>query len=222
MFTAVDVTTYASDVPDAARISSRLDKFPLDHLASIGNLGHLEHPLLALFCSSRCPGKLILDAYDVARALRQAGVAVVGGFHTPVEKDCLDLLLRGKQPVVICPARNIERMRIPRAWKTPLESGRLLVLSPFKKQHRRMTAELAAQRNRFVAALADEILVVHAAAGSKTAENCCEWMGWDRRVFVFDHKDNQLMMERGARGFDLAEFLSRRNTSSGSAPSATR
>ena len=54
--------------------------------ASRGNRSLLDQPLTALFCSSRCPGDLILQAYDAAQALRDAGVAVIGGFHTPIEK----------------------------------------------------------------------------------------------------------------------------------------
>jgi len=59
-------------------------------------------------------------------------------------------------------------MRIPVAWREPLEQERLLLLSPFEKKHRRMTADLADQRNTFVAAIADEVCFIHAAPGSKT------------------------------------------------------
>ena len=61
--------------------------------------------------------------------MRDAGVPVIGGFQTPMEHECLRLLLRGTQPVVVCPARGIDNMRIPRDWGTALEDGRLLVLS---------------------------------------------------------------------------------------------
>jgi hypothetical protein len=44
--------------------------------------------------------------------LRGAGIPIIGGFHSPMEKECLDLLLRGQQPIVICPARSIQGMRI--------------------------------------------------------------------------------------------------------------
>ncbi len=96
-----------------------------------GSLRLLEEPLTALFCSSRCPGDLILKTYDLARAMRDAGVPVIGGFQTPMEKECLRLLLRGSQPVVVCPARGIENMRVPRDWRGPLKEDRMLVLSPF-------------------------------------------------------------------------------------------
>ncbi len=116
-------------------------------MKSKGNLSLLEEPLTALFCSQRCPGDLILKTYDLARAMREARVPVVGGFQTPMEKECLRLLLRGSQPVVVCPARGIDNMRIPRDWHTPLAEDRLLVLSPFPATARRPTAELSVQRN---------------------------------------------------------------------------
>ena len=87
---------------------------------AIGNLDILTTNLLSVFCSIRCPGSIILKTYDCMRLLRDFGVAVVSGFHSPIEKDCLDILLKGTQPIVICPARGISRMRIPSAGKTRL------------------------------------------------------------------------------------------------------
>ena len=93
---------------------------------------------------------------------------MIGGFQTPMERECLRLLLRGEQPVVVCPARGIDNMRVPRDWRTALDDGRLLVLSPFPSTYRRPTAELAARRNNLVASLATRVFIAHAAPGSKT------------------------------------------------------
>jgi len=146
-----------------------------DPVHMLGNQDILQQKKLALFCSRKCPGNLILKAYDLARSLRDAGTTVISGFHTPVEKECLRILMRGTQPIIICPARSIEAMRIPSAWRQPLEHNRLLVLSPFEEACRRMTAALAAWRNEFVASMADEVLFIHAARGSRTgalADRC--------------------------------------------------
>src|SRR5690348_12573481 len=97
-----------------------------------GDLAILQRPALALFCSIACPGDVILQTYDLARDLRDAGVTVAGGFHAPMERECLHLLLRGTQPIVVCPARE---------WRAPLAEGRLLLLSPFGEGSRRATAE---------------------------------------------------------------------------------
>lgn len=89
------------------------------------------------------------------------------GFHSPVEKECLRILLRGTQPVIICPARSLTNLRVPGNWKRPLESKRLLLVSPFSGKHRRVTADLAKRRNEFVAAIADRVCFIHVSAGGE-------------------------------------------------------
>ena len=157
------------------------DRAP-ERIYATGNVGILRRSLLALFCSSRCPGAIILKTYDAVCALRDAGVTVISGFHSPIEKECLRLLLRGPQPIVVCPARSIARMRVPTEWRGPLTAGRLLILSPFEAKHRRVTAETAQCRNRFAAALAARVLIPYAAPGSKTEAFAREVEGWGKRM----------------------------------------
>lgn len=105
--------------------------------------------------------------YDIKYCLgRDAGCCVISGFHSPVEKECLRILLRGEPPLIICPARGLPR-RIPPEWETPLTAGRLLILSAFPTTETRMTADLASRRNAMVAALAGDVYVAHAAPGGR-------------------------------------------------------
>ena len=139
-----------------------------------------------------------------------AGVPVIGGFHSPMEKECLELLLRGTRAVVICPARGIERLRPPAAWRTPLAEARLLVLSPFPAHHQRPTTALAEQRNRFVATLAGEISVAHAGAGSRTERLCAEIMAHGKRMYTLNLPENAHLVQGGVMGrsvHDLVELL---------------
>src|SRR5437762_2670093 len=73
-------------------------------LTARGNLDILRQkapaPLVALFCSVQCSGAVILQSYELARALRDAGVTIISGFHSPLEKECLNVLLDGTQPVI--------------------------------------------------------------------------------------------------------------------------
>jgi predicted Rossmann fold nucleotide-binding protein DprA/Smf involved in DNA uptake len=137
--------------------------------------------------------------YDLARALRDAGVPIIGGFHSPMEQECLALLLRGQQPIVICPARCIEWMRLPTSWRQPLADDRLLVLSPFGARHRRPTLDLTERRNRFVAALAKDIFVAHAAPESKTEALCLELLQQGRQIFTLVHAASERLRAAGAR-----------------------
>ena len=170
-------------------------------VAVMGNLDILQRHILAVFCSVRCPGDLILAAYDLALALRDAGVTVAGGFHSPVEQEFLRILLRGKQSLVICPARPLESLHLPPEWQTALNQGRLLVLSPFTlaTTQRRPTADLAAERNSFTAALADGLLVTHAAPGGKTERLCRDVRAWSKPLLTLDSPDNAHLLALGAR-----------------------
>jgi len=141
---------------------------------ALGNREILNNKKVGFFCSSKCPGDLIIKTYDLAKKWRDDGVTVIGGFHSPMEQECLTILLRGRQPVIICPARGIENMRLKAEDKTSLAEGRLLFLSPFPRKEKRMTADLALARNRFVSALADEIFVAHAAEDGKIEAFCYE------------------------------------------------
>lgn len=164
IYTAEKTETNSAKCPDAIKNTDIPAQYP--HVWAIGNLGILKRDLLGFFCSVKCPGNIILKTYDLARSFRDAGMPVISGFHSPIQKDVFDLLLNGSQPLVVCPARSIENMRIPSAWKEAIDSGRLLVLSPFKKKHKRVTALLSDQRNRLVALLARDIFLPYAAPGS--------------------------------------------------------
>lgn len=150
-----------------ATLLSRLGSAAPETLTALGNLSLLALPKTALFCSARCPGSAILAAYDQAAVWRDAGRCIISGFHSPVEQECLRILLRGKQPIIICPARALPK-RIPPEWRQPLADGRLLVLSAFPDTETRVTADLARRRNEFVAALADEVYFAHITPGGHT------------------------------------------------------
>lgn len=135
-------------------------------LSAQGNLELLTLPKTALFCSTRCPGSVILPTYDQAAKWRDAGRCVISGFHSPVEKECLQILLRGDCPVILCPARGLLE-RLPAQWAIAASGGQMLILSCFPQSARRVTADLAARRNEFVAALADEIWFAHITPGGQ-------------------------------------------------------
>jgi predicted Rossmann fold nucleotide-binding protein DprA/Smf involved in DNA uptake len=173
---------------------------------TIGNIEMLNRKLLGFFCSVQCLGDIILKTYDLARALRNDGNTVISGFHSPIEKDVFDLLLRGSQPIVICPARNIENMRIPKTWKEAIAKGSLLVLSPFEKKHKRVTASLSEQRNRIVAMLAKDAFFPYAAPGSRSKNLCENIVSAGKQIFTFGVKTNQSLLAMGAKLIKVAEF----------------
>ena len=155
----------------------------------LGNADILHHSRLALFCSVKCPGNLILQTYDLAQSLREAGIKVISGFHSPMERECLMILLRGTQPVIVCPARGIRGMRLKKE---------VLFLSPFTEEQRRITTETAIMRNRFVSAVADSIFVAYAAPGSKMEQLCKEILVWRKPLYMLENVANDKLISIGA------------------------
>lgn len=168
-------------------------------ITALGNVEILRQKMLALFCSVKCPGKLILQTYDLMQNMRQTNMTVISGFHSPMEQECLTILLRGQKSVIICPARGIEGMRVNKDIKKALETGRLLLLSPFTKEKRRITAETSWERNRFAAALADKIFVAYAEPNGKTEKFCREILTWDKPIYTFASSLNTNLIEMGAK-----------------------
>ena len=185
----------ADDYPAALRRCADAGSAPAFTLN--GDLRILDSTRIGFFCSVRCPGDVILKTYDLARMLRETDVTIIGGFQSPMEKECLDLLLRGSASVVVCPARGLGRMRIPKSWKGLLAEGRLLILSFFDDGIRRPTADLAVKRNAYVAALADRLLIAHAEKGGKTEALCNEALAAGKSVFAIDSPDNVHLVELG-------------------------
>ena len=171
-----------------------------------GNINLLRGPntvlngnLWALFCSSKCPGEIILKTHDLAQRFKETDIPTISGYHSPVEQECLRVLLRGSQPILFCPARSIENMRLKPAWKDALAEDRLLILSIFGNQYRRPTSALADQRNVFVAALADKICIAHAAESSSTLEFARMIVAWGKPVFTFDTLANHALFQLGVQ-----------------------
>ncbi|TRZ86741.1 hypothetical protein D4R89_10635 [bacterium] len=196
------VSLEQADAAYPGSLPTFLGKKAPKRIYALGDLDILREAALGLFCSVKCPGNLILKTYDLARELRDAGVTVMSGFHSPMEKECLALLLRGKQPVIWCPARRLAATRIPKEYAKPLSDGRLLMLSSFETNVKQATVEIAGLRNDFVAALADRIFVAYAVPGGKTETFCRRILEWRKPLFTFESPDNAGLLGIGARPYN--------------------
>ncbi len=174
----------------------------------VGNIELLRKPSIGLFCSVQCPGRLVNETYRLAQRLRDAGITVVGGFHSPMERECLRLLFSGSQPLIICPARGIQSYRIPSEWQHAL-SARLLVLSPFGPDERRVTSELAQRRNRFVGALATEVFIAYAAPESATLSFAHSLAAGGKPLLTHGAAENTPLLELGARAITDTDYPAR-------------
>ena len=182
----------------------RLLESSLTAIHGLGRSDILRQPAVGLICSVQCPGSIVIKTFDAIRKLRDAGIVVAGGFHSPMEEECLDFLLRGEQPVIVCPAKGLARLRMPASWRTAIDAGRLLLISPFDDKITTATKDRAATRNEFVAAISDVILIPHASPGGKAEVIAKRVLKRHQPLFTFDDDQNQTLLQLGARPYNLA------------------
>lgn len=132
----------------------------------LGNTELLKLHKTAFLCSRKVPASVVLKCYDWAIAQREAGNCVISGFHSQIEKDVLHYLLKGTQPIIVVLARGLKEKMEPEL-QIPLESGRLLIVSPFEKTIKRVTEKTAEIRNQFMIQLADQITIGYSSKGGK-------------------------------------------------------
>jgi len=176
----------------------RASVFCPDHLDVIGDGTILKSEPLGLLCSHHPPGALVLKTFELFQRVKLTEGTVVGGFHSPMERQCLDLLLEGRARVIVVPARGLSTFRIPAAWKKRIDERTLAVVSPFAPHVRRATRELAEQRNRCVAFLCAKLFVPFAAPGSLTERIAMESADAGTPVLTFDLPDNAPLLRRRA------------------------
>jgi predicted Rossmann fold nucleotide-binding protein DprA/Smf involved in DNA uptake len=186
-------TVCGEDFPPAVAVSGKLDL--------------LGRPKLALFCSGSFPAELLPQIDDFIQTIKQKTLAVISGFHSSGESYCLGQLLSARQPVIICPARSLDKMRVRKNYNEALEEGRLLFVSFFRSHRHRSDLEMALRRNRLVAALADKVLVPYAAAGSKTEQFCKEIVGSRKPVFTIESDLTRNLISLGLKPFRIDELI---------------
>ena len=184
-------------------LRQRLGKRAPEHLFAIGNTDILRRRPIALICSIQCPGSLIILTFDAIRELRDAGIVVVGGFHSPMEQECLEFLLRGDQPVIVSPAKGLSRPRLPAPQREAIKAGRELLLSMFGENVKRTTKAQAQQRNEFIAALACAILIPHASPGGNAETIAQRAIDRGQPLFTIDDEENKHLIQLGARPYNL-------------------
>jgi hypothetical protein len=154
---------------------------------------------IAFFCSKACPGDLILKAQDWANARGPDSAPVIGGFHTPIERDVLRILLRGAAPVTIVLARAVQGYRTSPAVKAAVTAGTAQIISPFPVAQTRTTAATAETRNHHILTLCGSVLIANAAPGGKTEALATEAVALGLPLQTLDSPANADLIALGAQ-----------------------
>lgn len=127
-------------------------------METLGNKSLLDRKKIGYLASNKIASLSVLPTLDWAAEVSQReDVAIVSGFHSKMEREVLDYLLRGKCGIICALARSMYR-RIPDIFREAYNAGRVLFISPCKTSALRTSRHLCQQRNRFVASISDELV----------------------------------------------------------------
>lgn len=180
------------------RLLDRMGAAAPPTLEVIGDPELLRMPSTAWFASGRTPVDLVLPALDLADRGLVRGSAVVSGFHSRVERECLDLMFGAGRPVIVWAARGISDLRLARDRRRSVESGAMAVVSGHGARVKRSSARSADERNRMVAAAADRVFIVSASPGGRIHRLAREIAACGQRLQCFDHPSNEDLLLLGA------------------------
>lgn len=94
----------------------------------LGNEQLLDQSLVAFFASRETPDDVAQRALRWAEMICQTDKVVISGFHSPLEKEVLNVLLEHKHPVILALGRSVYK-RVPQQFEQPLAEGRMLIVS---------------------------------------------------------------------------------------------
>ena len=125
--------------------------------AYLGNKGLLKVRKLGFLASRKISSLSILPTLDWATEIsKREDIAVVSGFHSKMERNVLEILLKGQCGIIIVLARGMYR-KLPIQYEEAMSQKRLLIISNEKDNVKRVSEQTAHKRNEYVKSISDEM-----------------------------------------------------------------
>ncbi len=124
----------------------------------LGNKNIWTENKIAFLCSQKCPADVVLKSYVWAKKQREQGNCIICGNHSQIEKDVFEILLKGRQPLILVLARGMKTRWKPQIEKA-VNENRLLVISPFEKKANRIIRKTAEKRNKKIIEISNKIII---------------------------------------------------------------
>ena len=129
-------------------------------MKTLGNTGLLKLHKIGYFASSKIATLSVLPTLDwVAEIAIREDITVVSGFHSKMEREVLDYLLRGQCGIICVLARSIYQQVLAK-YREAYNQNRVLFITEIESPNITMVSKArAVKRNQIVASLANEIVV---------------------------------------------------------------
>lgn len=123
----------------------------------LGNKELLKQKKVGFLASRKISSLSILPTLDWATEVsKREDTAIVSGFHSKMERNVLEILLKGRCAIIIVLARGMYR-KLPKQYEEAMLQNRLLIISNEKDNVKRVSEQTAHKRNEYVKSISDEM-----------------------------------------------------------------
>ena len=124
----------------------------------LGNKELLKQKKVGFLASRNISSLSILPTLDWATEVsKREDNAIVSGFHSKMERNVLEILLKGQCGIIIVLARGMYR-KLSKQYEEAMSQNRLLIISNEKDNVKRVSEQTAHKRNEYVREIADEMM----------------------------------------------------------------
>ena len=127
-------------------------------MTTLGDISLLDRKKIGYFASSTIASLSVLPTLDWATEIsKQEDIAIVSGFHSKMEHEVLDILLRGRCGIICVLARPIYKV-IPDKFREAYAQNRVLFISHNTSKSTMTSRYLCQKRNEYIASISDELV----------------------------------------------------------------
>jgi DNA processing protein len=162
----------------------------------VGDESILQKNLLGIISARRFDADLTWKSVQLLQQLGSLeNLAFISGWHSPLEKEAFQVVMRLPASLVICVAKSLQRFAPSEVIKFRLHEGRSLLLTHCSPKAKRISREASLRRNQLVIGLAKALLVLSAPDESSSLALAREAVRAGTPVFTPDHPLNRSLLE---------------------------
>ncbi len=127
-------------------------------MESIGNTSLLNRRKIGFLAGSKISPLSVLPTLDWASVVASGeDIVIVSGFHSNLEREVLDILLKGRCGIICVLARPIYKV-IPAKFLDAYAQDRVLFISHNTYKSTMPSRHLCQKRNEYIASISDELV----------------------------------------------------------------
>jgi predicted Rossmann fold nucleotide-binding protein DprA/Smf involved in DNA uptake len=178
------------------------------NLWCLGEPTILNRRLFGIISARQIDSDLALKSADLLKPLGSLKeIAFIGGWHSPLEKEALKILLAEGASIVCCVSKSLGRFVPSAEVKHRVSQGEALLLTHCSPRAKRISREASMQRNELVMGLSTALLVLSAPAGSASLRLAQRALTKGKRILTPEHWVNSGLLAAGGLPATLENII---------------